>query len=193
MGRKRLIVGTDEAGRGPLAGPVVAAAAVLTRSQREVLLDLGLRDSKKLGEARRESLFAAMKALGVLWRAQAASVGRIEEENILQASLWAMRCSVVALGVEADRVIVDGNRLIPGLPFEQRALPGADDIVPAVAAASVIAKVLRDRVMTALDRLYPQWEFSRHKGYGTKAHREALRCFGPSPIHRLSFCRKILS
>ncbi|QVL35491.1 ribonuclease HII [Aminirod propionatiphilus] len=188
----RLIVGTDEAGRGPLAGPVVAAAVVLTRPQREILLDLGLRDSKKLSEARRESLFLSMSRLGVLWRAQAASPARIERMNILQASLWAMKRSVLALAVEADRVIVDGNRLIPGLPFDQRALPGADDIVPAVAAASVVAKVLRDRAMTALDRLYPQWGFARHKGYGTASHREALRCLGLCPIHRPSFCRKIL-
>lgn len=188
----RLIVGTDEAGRGPLAGPVVAAAVVLTRPQREILLDLGLRDSKKLSEARREALFLSMKRLGVLWRAQAASPERIERMNILQASLWAMKRSVLALAVEADRVIVDGNRLIPGLPFDQRALPGADDIVPAVAAASVVAKVLRDRAMTALDRLYPQWGFARHKGYGTASHREALRRLGLCPIHRPSFCRKIL-
>ena len=188
----RLIVGTDEAGRGPLAGPVVAAAVVLTRPQREILLDLGLRDSKKLSEARREALFLSMKRLGVLWRAQAASPARIERMNILQASLWAMKRSVLALAVEADRVIVDGNRLIPGLPFDQRALPGADDIVPAVAAASVVAKVLRDRAMTALDRLYPQWGFARHKGYGTASHREALRRLGLCPIHRPSFCRKIL-
>ena len=188
----RLIVGTDEAGRGPLAGPVVAAAVVLTRPQREILLDLGLRDSKKLSEARREALFLSMKRLGVLWRAQAASPERIERMNILQASLWAMKRSVLALAVEADRVIVDGNRLIPGLPFDQRALPGADDIVPAVAAASVVAKVLRDRAMTALDRLYPQWGFARHKGYGTASHREALRRLGLCPIPRPSFCRKIL-
>lgn len=188
----RLIIGTDEAGRGPLAGPVVAAAVVLRRPQREILLDLGLRDSKKLSEPRREALFRAMISLGVLWRAQAASPERIERMNILQASLWAMRRSVMALPVEADRVIVDGNRLIADLPFDQRALVGADDLVPAVAAASIVAKVLRDRVMTALDRLYPQWGLARHKGYGTAAHREALRRLGLSPIHRPSFCRKIL-
>lgn len=193
MAARRVIAGTDEAGRGPLAGPVVAAAVILSPSQRAILCDLGLGDSKKLNEARRESLFRAINSLGVLWRAQAASVERIERVNILQASLWAMKRSVLALDVPVDRVIVDGNRLIPNLPFDQKALPGADGFVPAVSAASVVAKVLRDRVMAALDTLYPQWGFKRHKGYGTAAHRDALVRLGLSPIHRPCFCRKILS
>ena len=187
-----ILAGTDEAGRGPLAGPVVAAAVILNRVQEAALVGLGLRDSKKLSPFRREELFAEMLRLGVLWAAQAAGVSRILKQNISGASLWAMGRSVLRLPVKPELLVVDGLQKIPGLPIEQMPLVKADDRVPAVSAASVIAKVLRDRVMTALDRLYPLYGFAVHKGYPTKAHREAVRVHGLSPVHRELFCRKLL-
>ena len=181
------IAGTDEAGRGPLCGPVVAAAAILTETQRDELLALGLTDSKKLSPRKREALFGRMLSLGVLWRAQAASHERIDRMNILHASLWAMRLSVLKLPPLFDTVFVDGTFTLPDLPFRQMALPKADSLVPAVAAASVVAKVLRDRVMDSLDALYPGYGLKKHKGYPTAAHRAALISLGPSPVHRKSF------
>ena len=189
------IVGTDEAGRGPLAGPVVAAAVSLTPVQEEVLLSLGLRDSKKLTARGRERLWDAMAELGVAWRAQAAGAARIDRDNISRASLWAMGQSVLRLrpllAREPECVVVDGILAIPDLPFPQWPLVAADDIVPAVSAASVVAKVLRDRAMAALDRLWPDYGFARHKGYPTAMHREAVARHGLSPVHRESFCRNI--
>ena len=191
------LVGTDEAGRGPLAGPVVAAAVSLTREQEEALLALGLRDSKKLTASQRERLWRAMTDLDVAWSAQAASVARIERDNISRASLWAMGRSVVRLRPSLPRdpecVVVDGILSIPNLPFAQRPLAGADSLVPAVSAASVVAKVLRDRAMTALDRLWPDYGLARHKGYPTAAHREAVARLGLSPVHRRSFCKGFTS
>lgn len=187
---KLILVGTDEAGRGPLAGPVMAAAAVLTPFQEAFLIDRGLTDSKKLSEAKRERLFSLMLELKVLWKAQAASPARIDRDNILQASLWAMGCSVMKLGVVPDLVVVDGTQTIPSLPFSQEPRVKADSEVPQVAAASVVAKVLRDRVMVVLDRCYPGWGFAGHKGYPTKKHREAVKALGFSPVHRRSFTVK---
>lgn len=183
--------GTDEAGRGPLAGPVVAAAAFLTREQIRVLLAEGMNDSKKLTEKRREAIFKTIGEIGVVWAAQAASSERIDRTDILRASLWAMQRSIEKLesrGHKPKLVIVDGSIKIPAYPQErQKAIPKADSIVPAVMAASVIAKVLRDRVMLALDEIYPAYGFAKHKGYPTKAHREAIDLLGPSPVHRSSF------
>ena len=180
-----VIAGTDEAGRGPLAGPVVAAAVVLTEHQRETLVKQGLKDSKKMSPNKREALFGAMCEMGVVWRAQAAGVGAIARLNINAASLWAMGKSVQKLPMAVGLVVVDGLYELPGLAVPQVPLVAADDIVPSVSAASVVAKVLRDRVMIALDRLYPQYGFARHKGYPTEAHRNAVRTFGLSPVHRL--------
>lgn len=183
-----LLAGVDEAGRGPLAGPVVAAAAVLTPAQEECLLSMGLKDSKKMTALRRDKVFDEMISLGVVWRAQAASVARIDRVNILNATLWAMSACVKKLpGYIYDGVIVDGNKEVPDLSCYQEAVVGADDIYPQVSAASVVAKVLRDRVMVALDRLYPEYSFAAHKGYGTRVHREALALHGRSPVHRSSF------
>ncbi len=181
------IAGTDEAGRGSLAGPVVAAAAVLTPSQEEDLLSRGLTDSKKLSPAKREILFNRMIAIGVCSAAQAASPYRIDSMNILQASLWAMARSVKKLPPCYDTVVADGTFTLPGLSCRQVALPKADSLVAAAAAASVIAKVLRDRVMAALDKVYPGYGFRDHKGYPTGAHRAALEELGLSPVHRRSF------
>ena len=135
-----VIAGTDEAGRGPLAGPVVAAAAVLTIEQRELLLSLGLNDSKKLTAKKREKIFAAMCEAGVEWRAQAASPRVIDRINILNASLWCMKRSVERLRVRPNLVLVDGNRLVPRLAVRQKAVIKGDSRVPAIAAASIAAK-----------------------------------------------------
>ena len=182
-----IIAGTDEAGRGPLAGPVVAAAAILTAEQRDLLLSFGLRDSKKLSARRRESLFEKICEAGVVWKAQAASPGRIDRENILRASLWCMKRAVERLPVVPSLVLVDGNRLIPGLSIAQRTVIKGDDRVPAIAAASIIAKVLRDRTMDVFDRIYPQYKLAKHKGYPSALHKQLIAEYGPSPIHRLSF------
>ena len=183
----RVIAGTDEAGRGPLAGPVVAAAVILTREQRSVLCACGLCDSKKLTEKSREKLFEKICELGVVWRAQAATPYRIDKTNILAASLWCMRRSVEQLPVWPDLTLVDGNQRIPGLLSEQKCIVKGDDIVPAISAASVVAKVLRDRIMITFDAIYPEYNFAKHKGYPSALHREILQRKGPSPIHRLSF------
>jgi ribonuclease HII len=183
-----LVAGVDEAGRGPIAGPVVAAAVVLTPPQFRVLLSEGLNDSKKLSARARERLFSRICELGVVWAAQAASHTRIDKTNILKATLWAMERAVSRMAVRADLIVVDGNSYIPGIGRErQRAIPKADARVPAVMAASVVAKVLRDRVMTALHRLFPDYGFAEHKGYPTASHRRLLDMLGPSYVHRLSF------
>ncbi|MCF0248221.1 MAG: ribonuclease HII [Synergistes sp.] len=182
-----IIAGTDEAGRGPLAGPVVAAAAILTAEQRDLLLSFGLRDSKKLSARRRESLFEKICEAGVVWKAQAASPRRIDRDNILRASLWCMKRAVERLPVVPSLVLVDGNRLIPGLSIAQRTVIKGDDRVPAIAAASIIAKVLRDRTMDVFDRIYPQYKLAKHKGYPSALHKQLIAEYGPSPIHRLSF------
>ena len=191
------VVGTDEAGRGPLAGPVVAAAVWLTPEQERRLVELGLRDSKKMTPTSRERVFAAMLDMGVAWGAQAGSVARIERDNILNVSLWAMGRSVRrlcgAFGLSSVCVVVDGKFPIPELDVPQWPLVKADALVPAVSAASVMAKVLRDRVMTALDALWPDYGFAKHRGYPTGEHRAAVRRLGMSPVHRPSFCRSCLA
>ena len=190
-----VVAGTDEAGRGPLAGPVMAAVAVLTRSQEKELLKLGLKDSKQLTPQRREKLFLKMCEMNVVWRAQAASVASIAKINISGASLWAMGQSVSKLPVPVDLVVVDGLYKFPDLSGsfpQQLPIVAADVWVPVVSAASIVAKVLRDRVMIALDRLYPLYGFAQHKGYPTQKHRDAVRAFGLSPVHRVAFCKKLL-
>lgn len=186
-----IAAGADEAGRGPIAGPVVAAAAVLTGPQMRVLLAEGMNDSKRLSEARRERIFARMDELGVQWAAHAATAREIDETDILRASLSCMRRALETLearGVRSGLVIVDGSMKIPGIaPDRQRALPKADGIVPAVMAASIAAKVIRDRIMRTYDGIYPGYGFAKHKGYPTAAHRAAVDMLGPSPIHRMSF------
>jgi ribonuclease HII len=183
-----IVAGVDEAGRGPIAGPVMAAAVILTPSQFNVLLSEGLDDSKKLSEKARERLFSRIRELGAVWSAQAASHSRIDRTNILRATLWAMELAVKRLHSPISLIIVDGNAFIPGLPRDiQRAIPKADAKVPAVMAASVVAKVLRDRVMKRLHKLYPDYGFASHKGYPTASHRLMLDMLGPSPVHRLSF------
>ena len=190
------VIGTDEAGRGSLAGPVVAAAVYLTPEQEEKLLSLKLRDSKRITPAVRERLFEAMKELGVLWRAYSGSVERIDRDNVLRASLWAMEQCVNKAASKLERepacVIVDGTERIPGLKFPQWTLIKADNLIPVVSAASIVAKVIRDRLMIKLDAKYPGYNFVQNKGYPTKFHMEAVREKGMSEIHRRTFCRKIL-
>ena len=182
-----IVAGVDEAGRGPLAGPVVAAAVILGKKEVSRLLAMGLADSKKLSAPSREELFNEMERIGVVWRAQAASPARIDRDNILQATLWSMRLSVLNLSLVPDLVVVDGSQTIPSLGIPQKAVPGGDGKVPAVAAASVIAKVLRDRAMCSLDQVFPCYGFRRHKGYPSREHVEILRSVGPCAVHRRSF------
>lgn len=187
-----LIAGVDEAGRGPLAGPVVAAAVALRPDQARELLSLGLRDSKAMSGALRGRLFDHMMSMGIPWRAQSASWAKVDRMNVLNAALWAMERAVVSLSIKPDLVLVDGNVPIRGLKLPQRCVVKGDSKVPAIMAASVVAKVLRDRVMDALDRVYPDYRFGEHKGYPTRAHRMILAEIGPSPVHRGSFSFKIL-
>jgi ribonuclease HII len=177
-----LMAGVDEAGRGPLAGPVVAAA---------VILDIrnpikGLADSKKLTALRREKLFDEIRAKALCCSIAEASVEEIDRLNILQATLLAMRRAVEGLRLKPKRVLVDGNR-IPVLEMLAEAIVKGDALVPAISAASILAKVHRDRWCAELDLQYPQYGFAGHKGYGTLAHMAALREHGACPQHRMTF------
>jgi ribonuclease HII len=185
--RSRIVAGVDEAGRGPLAGPV-AAAAVILHPRRQVS---GLADSKKLSAKHRDALAVEIRQRCVAWSVAWADPAEIDAVNILQATMLAMRRAILGLGVLPDRVQVDGNRL-PRLDFYGRqiageAIVGGDDRVAAISAASILAKTTRDQMMIALDRIYPRYEFARHKGYGTALHRERLREFGPCCQHRFTF------
>ena len=176
------ICGVDEVGRGPLAGPVVAAAVILDPRNP---VD-GLHDSKKLSEKRREQLYVEIREKALAWCVGRAEVAEIDAINILQASLLAMRRAVEGLSLLPDHVLVDGNRL-PQLPCAATAIVGGDASETCISAASIIAKVSRDREMIELDAAYPGYGFARHKGYPTKMHLEALRQQGVTEIHRRSF------
>lgn len=182
----RLICGVDEAGRGPLAGPVCAAAVILPRG-----LEIpGLDDSKKLTEKKREALFEPVKAAAISWGIAFAQVDEIEELNILGASFLAMNRAIEQLDPAPELALIDGNRN-SGINFASRCVVKGDSRCADIAAASVLAKVTRDRYMLEMTELYPQYAFERHKGYGTKQHYEAIRRYGPCPIHRKSFLRKM--
>lgn len=176
-----LIAGVDEAGRGPWAGPVVAAAVILRRE-----VPPGLNDSKKLSENRREALFAALSDSDALIGVGQASVAEIDAMNILQATYLAMARAVAALPQPPGHVLVDGNRL-PRWEWPSTAIVGGDASEPAISAASIIAKVTRDRLMQALAVDFPAYGWAANKGYGTAAHAAALAAHGPSPHHRTSF------
>lgn len=178
------ICGVDEAGRGPLCGPVFAAACILP----DGLYIEGLNDSKKLTEKKREKLFDIIKAEAVAYSIASADVDEINELNILEADLLAMRRAIDGLGVKADFAIIDGN-IARDFQIPARAVVKGDSISMSIAAASVLAKVARDRLCLELDREYPQYGIAKHKGYGTKEHKEALEKYGPSPIHRKKFVR----
>ena len=177
-----LVAGVDEAGRGPLAGPVVAAAVIL--DERNPIK--GLADSKKLTAKRREKLFDEIRAKALCCSIAEASVEEIDRLNILQATLLAMRRAVEGLRLKPKLVLVDGNR-IPVLEMLAEAIVKGDSLVPAISAASILAKVHRDRWCAELDLKYPQYGFAGHKGYGTLAHMAALREHGACPQHRMSF------
>ena len=176
-----LVAGVDEVGRGPLAGDVVAAAVILAESHPD-----GVTDSKMLTPERREVLAERIRDEAVSWALGRATVAEIDELNILQASLLAMRRAVEALSIQPSLVLVDGNR-IPKWPYEARAIVKGDLTEPSIGAASILAKVQRDAEMLALHEHYPAYGFDRHKGYPTKAHLAALETAGISPVHRRSF------
>ena len=176
-----LVAGVDEVGRGPLAGDVVAAAVILGEH-----VPAGIADSKKLSPARREALSAEIKEQAVAWSLGRASVQEIDELNILEAALLAMKRAVEGLSIEPELVLVDGNRL-PRWRYEARPIVGGDALEPAIGAASILAKVQRDSELMELDSQYPEYGFGRHKGYPTREHLDALKTHGVLDIHRRSF------
>lgn len=179
---RTLIAGVDEAGRGPLAGPVVAAAVILPK---DVNLP-GLNDSKKLKAPKREELYDLITSQAVTWGVGMVDNVEIDETNILKAALKAMRIAVDTMTERPDVALVDGN-CAPGLACDERPVVGGDSQCCSIAAASIIAKVTRDRIMTGMDALYPGYGFASHKGYGTCEHIASLKILGPCPIHRCSF------
>ena len=182
-----VICGIDEAGRGPLCGPVCAAACILPLG-----LEIpGLNDSKKLSEKKRDALYDIIRENAIDYSVAFSSVEEIDEMNILEATLLAMRRAVEMLEPQPDLIIVDGNRLPPDLPAEGRTLIKGDALCHSIACASILAKVSRDRFMLAMAEKYPEYSFEKHKGYGTAAHIAALREHGMCPLHRRSFLKKI--
>lgn len=177
-----LIAGVDEAGRGPLAGPVVAAAVILDPDNPIE----GLRDSKKLSEEVRERLALEIKEKALCWSVAHATVEEIDEINILQATMLAMKRAIEGLRIKPGLVLVDGNRLPPvKLPMD--AIVKGDDLIPAISAASIIAKTTRDGWLREIDKAYPEYGFAKHKGYGVKAHIAAIEKYGVLPVHRKTF------
>ncbi len=180
-----LVCGCDEAGRGPLAGDVFAAAVVF---DKDTVIE-GINDSKKLTEKKREKLFDEIKEKALYWSIKRASVEEIESINILQSAMLAMKRAVEGLPVKPDICLIDGNKT-PQLEEKVIAVVGGDAKSQCIAAASILAKVARDRYMLELAEQYPQWQFEKHKGYGTKLHYEMIDKYGESPIHRPSFLKK---
>lgn len=177
-----LIAGVDEAGRGPLAGPVVAAAVILD-SERPIT---GLNDSKLLSEKKRNSLYKIIKENAISWSVAEASHEEIDELNILQATFLAMQRAINGLVIPPDLVLIDGNR-VPKLAIPTQAIVKGDSKIPAISAASILAKVDRDNIMTEYHDTYPEFSFHLHKGYGTRRHLAEIEKFGPVPIHRKMF------
>ena len=178
------VCGCDEAGRGPLCGPVVAAAVILPFGE----IIEGLNDSKKLSEKKREALFDIIKEKAVAYCIAEASAEEIDEINILNASMLAMRRAVEGLAVKADFALIDGN-CSRGFNIPTETVVKGDSKSYSIAAASILAKVTRDRGCTKLDKKYPEYNIAKHKGYPTKEHMDAVRKYGPSPIHRKSFLK----
>ena len=182
------ICGVDEAGRGPLSGPVCAAAVILPKGK----IIEGVNDSKKLSEKKREKLFDIIKEESTAYSIGWASVEEIESINILNAAMLAMKRAVEGLPVKADFAYIDGNKT-PDLEIPCEAIVKGDANSMSIAAASILAKVSRDRLMLEYAEQYPEYGFEKHKGYGTKVHNEAILKYGPCPIHRKSFLKKLLS
>lgn len=177
-----LIAGVDEAGRGPLAGPVISAAVILDPNKKIK----NLVDSKKLSEVRRESLFIEICEKAIAFGIGRAEIFEIDSINILQATLLSMQRAVAKLRIQPNEVLVDGN-CCPILEYPTRAIIDGDNLIPAISAASILAKVTRDREMVILDKAFPEYGFAKHKGYPTALHRMILKKLGPCKIHRLSF------
>ena len=182
-----VVCGVDEAGRGPLAGPVYAAAVILPPDAR---MD-GVNDSKKLSERKREALFDIIQQVALSSCVASASVEEIDEHNILNATYLAMQRAVAGLSPQPQMVLVDGNRL-PSFPMASQAIVKGDSLSLSIAAASILAKVSRDRFMKELAQQYPQYQLEKHKGYGTKLLRVLIRVYRPSPFHRNTFLKLIL-
>lgn len=182
------ICGVDEAGRGPLAGPVCAAAVILPKGE----IIEGVNDSKKLTEKKREALYDVIKEKAVAYSIAFASVEEIEEMNILNATMLAMKRAVDGLDIPADYAMIDGNK-IPNLNIPAEYVIKGDANSMSIAAASILAKVTRDRLCADYEKEYPQYGFAKHKGYGTKLHREMILKYGPCKIHRMSFLKKLLN
>ncbi len=182
------VCGVDEAGRGPLAGPVCAAAVILPENCEIP----GLNDSKKLSEKKRGELFEIITERAVSCAVAFGTLEEIEKFNILNATFMAMKRAVSALKIPADFALIDGNRKPAGLEIPCETVVKGDGKSCSIAAASILAKVTRDRLLLEYDSLYPQYGFAKHKGYGTKAHYEAIREYGVCPVHRLSFLKNVL-
>lgn len=182
----KAVCGVDEAGRGPLAGPVCAAAVILPEG---VIID-GVNDSKKLSEKKREALFDVIREQSLAYSIAYATVNEIEEINILNATMLAMKRAVEGLSVKADYAMIDGNRL-PKLAIDSECIVKGDAKSMSIACASILAKVSRDRLLYKYAEEYPMYGFDKHKGYGTAAHREAILKYGPCPYHRKSFLKKL--
>lgn len=182
----KAVCGVDEAGRGPLAGPVCAAAVILP----ENTIIEGVNDSKKLSEKKREALYEVIKSKALSYCIAYATVEEIETLNILNATMLAMKRAVEGLEIKADYAMIDGNRL-PDLNIDSEFVIKGDAKSMSIACASILAKVSRDRLLYKYAEEYPQYLFEKHKGYGTKAHIEAIKEYGPCPYHRLSFLKKI--
>ena len=182
------ICGVDEAGRGPLAGPVCAAAVILP----EGAVIAGLDDSKKLTEKKRERLYDIIKQTAVAYSVAYGTLEEIETVNILEATYLAMNRAIEGLNIKPDFALIDGNRVPRGIKIPCETIVKGDSKSMSVAAASVLAKVTRDRLMLEYDKKYPEYNFKKHKGYGTKGHTELIKQYGPCEIHRLSFLKNIL-
>lgn len=180
------VCGVDEAGRGPLAGPVCAAAVILPEG---VIID-GVNDSKKLSEKKRESLFDVIREQALSYSIAYATVDEIEEFNILNATMLAMRRAIDGLDIKADYAMIDGNK-IPPIDIDAECIVKGDAKSMSIACASILAKVSRDRLLYKYAEEYPMYGFDKHKGYGTKVHREAILKYGPCPYHRKSFLKKL--
>ncbi len=184
----KVICGVDEAGRGPLAGPVYAAAVVLPK---DFVID-GINDSKKLSEKKREELFEIIKEKSVAYSIAFASEREIDNINILNATFLAMKRAVNGLYNKPDFVLIDGNRLPSDIDIPCKAIVKGDSLSDSIGAASILAKVSRDRAMVEFSEIYPQYKFEQHKGYGTKMHIELIKKYGPCRLHRRSFLKKII-
>lgn len=184
----KLICGVDEAGRGPLAGPVCAAAVILPQD-----LEIeGLNDSKKLSEKKREQLFDIITEKAIAYCVAYGTLEEIEEKNILQATFLAMNRAIEGLEQKADFALIDGNKIPVGIKIPAAAIVKGDAKSMSIAAASILAKVSRDRLLMEYDKKYPEYQFAKHKGYGTKLHTDLIKEYGPCEIHRLSFLKNIL-